>query len=290
MTNAITSVFSGSPKIQALFQRLPEILSLVLTIVCAYTLATISWGLITENDKPTFIPEQINNNNPGNQTNALQSFRELSNAHLFGITTKKVEITQTKAPETKLNFVLKGVLAAVPMSLASAIIARSSNSAEEIYGIGDKLPGNVTIKEIHSDHVILERAGRLETLRLPKDAGAAQVSSNFSTARFSSSSDSSIKTIRDDIRRNPTSFGDYALPVVVKEKGKQIGYRLQFQEKGDVLKSAGLRATDIITSINGIKLDQPRNAMNALRKLSTANQLNIIVKRNGMEVPINLQL
>lgn len=30
---------------------------------------------------------------------------------------------------------------------------------------------------------------------------------------------------------NPTSFGDYALPVVVKENGKQVGYRLQPQKK-----------------------------------------------------------
>ena len=290
MTNAITSVFSSSPKVQALFQRLPEIFSLLLTIVCAYTLATISWGLVSESDNSIFIPEQINNNQQNSQTNALQSFRNLSNAHLFGIAAKKVEITQTKAPETKLSFVLKGVLAAVPMSLASAIIARSRNGAEEIYAIGDKLPGNVTIKEIHTDHVILERAGRLETLRLPKESGTAQISSNFSTASLSRSPSSKLKTIRDDIRKNPTSFGEYALPIVVKERGKQIGYRLQFQEKGDALKSAGLRATDIITSINGIKLDQPRNAIRALRKLSSANTLNLIVKRNGTEVPINLQL
>lgn len=289
MTNAITSVLSGSPKLLAMFQRLPEIASLLLIIVCAYTLAVMSWELFPKDDKKAFTPASINTKQK-TQTNAQQSFRDLSNAHLFGIASKKAVVASTKAPETKSNLVLKGVLAAVPMTLASAIIARSKNGAEEIYGIDDKLPGNITVKEIHPDHVIIERAGRLETLRLPKDRGAAQIGAGFTPSRSSRSSNQPLRTIRDDIRKNPTSFGDYALPIVVKEKGKQIGYRLQFQQKGDILKNAGLSATDIITSINGIKLNNPRNAMNALRKLSTENQLNLIVKRNGAEVPIDLQL
>lgn len=89
---------------------------------------------------------------------------------------------------------------------------------------------------------------------------------------------------------NPTSFGDYALPVVVKENGKQVGYRLQPQKKGEMLSALGLQPTDIIIAINGVKLDQPQNGINALRTLSTAAEISLTLKRNGAEVPLNIQL
>jgi general secretion pathway protein C len=90
--------------------------------------------------------------------------------------------------------------------------------------------------------------------------------------------------------KNPTSFGEYALPVVVKENGKQIGYRLKPQQKGQMLSELGIENGDVITQINGVKLDNQQNGISALRKLSTAKNLNIVVKRNGAEIPLNISL
>ena len=287
MTNSLSSLFTGSANLQFATQRLPEIFSVLLIVGCSYTLATITWDLVPQNNDVSDTSVIISNNKPTTRTNATQAFRQLSNAHLFGVFQKN-NIT-TKAPETKLDLVLKGVLATTPMSLASAIIARKKNGPEDIYGIGDKLPGNVTIKEIHADHVIISRGGQLETLRLPKDSS----SKNFiSTSRTQSTSfgNQSLKDVRNQIMKDPTSFGDYALPIVVKEKGKQVGYRLDFQGKGDVFKKAGLKTTDIITSVNGMKLDTPQKSIRALRKMRTSTALNLVVRRNGADVNISLKL
>ena len=206
---------------------------------------------------------------------------------------------QTKAPETKLNLTLKGVLAAIPMEMASAIIAQGKNGKEDIYGIGDKMPGGVTIKEIHPEYVVLERSGRLETLKLQKlsgvdgfgSGGKSNLQSGSSSNRYSQGSPAAaLKDIRSNIMKNPTSFGEYALPVVVKENGKQIGYRLKPQQKGQMLSELGIESGDVITQINGVKLDNQQNGISALRKLSTANNLNIVVKRNGAEIPLNISL
>ena len=287
MTNSLSTLFAGSTNLQFATQRLPEILSVLLIAGCSYTLATITWNLIPQNNAVSDTPVFISNNKPATRTNATQTFRQLSNAHLFGVVQKN-NVT-TKAPETKLDLVLKGVLAATPMSIASAIIARKKNGPEDIYGIGDKLPGNVTIKEIHPDHVIISRGGQLETLRLPKDSSSKSFIST-SRAQSISSGKQSLKDVRNQIIKDPTSFGDYALPIVVKEKGKQVGYRLDFQCKGEVFKKAGLKTTDIITSVNGIKLDTPQKSIRALRKMRTSNALNLIVKRNGADVNISLKL
>ena len=77
---------------------------------------------------------------------------------------------------------------------------------------------------------------------------------------------------------------------MVKENGKQIGYRLQPQKKGKLLAELGIQSSDVITKINGVKLDKPQNGISALRKLSTAKNLNIVVKRNGAEIPLNISL
>ena len=78
---------------------------------------------------------------------------------------------------------------------------------------------------------------------------------------------------------------------MVKENGKQVGYRLQPQQKGaELMQQAGLEADDVITEINGIKLDNPQNGIGALRQLSTADSVSITVVRNGTEVPLNIQL
>ena len=179
------------------------------------------------------------------------------------------------------------------MELASAIIAQGKAGKEDIYSVGDKMQGGVLIKEIHPEHVVLQRNGRLETLRLQKVSGIAsfgsgkQITSNMYANK---SPGAALKEIRKNILKNPTSFGQYALPVVVKKNGKQIGYRLQPQKKGALLSDLGIQKSDVITEINGVKLDKPQNGISALRKLSTAKNLSIVVERNGASVPINISL
>jgi len=57
-----------------------------------------------------------------------------------------------------------------------------------------------------------------------------------------------------------------------------------------LLSELGIQKNDVITQINGVRLDKPQNGISALRKLSTAKNLNIMVKRNGMEIPLNISL
>lgn len=215
----------------------------------------------------------------------------LTSAHLFG-TAEKAPTAVKTAPETRLNLVLRGVLAAESPNYASAIIASGKNGKEEFYGIGDSVPGGAKLHEVHPEHVILDRKGQLETLKLTKEKALSSVAMAGSRNKGRPGSPpSSLGDIRKNILRNPTSFGDYALPIIVKENGKQVGYRLQIQKKGkEFLEKAGLQASDVITSINGVKLDNPQNGISALRKLGSANALNITVKRNGNEVPLSIQL
>lgn len=288
MINKVSSLFADSATAQLTAQRLPEILSVLLITGSVYTLANITWNLYPQNNNVASESSFVTGSEI-NTANSSQLHREISQAHLFGVASSKTRTT-TEAPITKSNLVLKGILAAVPTSLATVIIAMKKNGPENIYLIGDKLPGNVTIKEIHIDHVIIERNGQLETLRLPKDSGVRGFTQTTDFGTSTTFGTQSLKDVRNQIIKDPTSFADYALPIIVKEKGKQIGYRLDFQEKGDVFKKAGLKTTDVITAINGIKLDTPKKSIRALRQMRTSTQLNLTIRRNGRDVKLKLRL
>jgi len=294
MANTLIAQLNNPAVLQAANKKLATIISLILIVACAYLLATITWMIFAAEEVDGLPAVQVSRPAAVDQSQQ-NNFRNLSAASLFGVINKPVTQQASEAPETKLNLTLRGVLAAVPASMALAIISQGRSGNEETYAIGDKLSGGVEIKEIHPGYVVLERSGRLETLRLPKDSGeiglvSSAPNSNSRRLRNADSPGAALNSIRSSIMKNPTSFGEYALPVLVKENGKQIGYRLKPQKKGELLAELGIQSTDVITQINGVKLDKPENGINALRKLSTANNLDIVVRRNGAEIPLNISL
>ncbi len=292
MANALISQLNNPVVLQQLNQRLAALASLLLIVACAWILVEVTWLFFPQDDETTLSLQQ-QNRTPVNRQTQQNSFNKLTAANIFGVSEKAAPSKQIKVPETKLNLTLKGVLAANPMSRASAIIAKGKSGNEDIFSVGDKMPGGILIKEIHPEYVVLELNGRLETLKLQKISGVEGFTRSNNSASPSSGASSpaaALKLIRGDILKNPTSFGDYALPVVVKENGKQIGYRLQPQKKGQLLAELGVQSSDVITKINGVKLDNPKNGIVALRKLSSAKDIIIVVKRNGVEIPLNISL
>ncbi len=270
-------------------QGLPSVLTLFLLVACAYTLSQITWALIPDDTtQPAPASSQINNK----KKSATKSYRSIADAHLFGnFRQTKTQTTQTEVPETRLNLVLKGVLASTPMDYSNAIIALGKNGKEDTYAIGSKV-SSATVKEIYADRVILERGGKLETLRMPKDKN-----SNFIKSSPRSSSNPRPSTpgavlgdIRQQIIRNPTSFGKFAIPVPYRKNGKLMGYRLQPQGDRALFDSVGLQSNDVILAVNGIKLKDPAKGLKALRALQRAKSIDLTILRNGSELPLHFDI
>ena len=292
MTNQLKALFTNTANLQLINQNLPAFVSLLLVIACAHALANITWMFLPDNDSSL---QQVSRSSKPvtRQPSQRQAIMAVANAHLFGEMKTAALPQQTKAPETKLNLVLRGVIAADPMKLSHAIIARGKKGKEEVYAVGEKMPGGITIESIYPDHVILNRGGRLETLQLIKDEDVGKITTAKKGGGFlpPGTAAEQLVSVREQILQNPTSFGDYAIPVVVKQKGKQIGYRLQPQQKGtELMQQVGLKANDVITEINGIKLDNPQNSLGALSQLRSASSVSITVMRNGTKVPLSIQL
>ena len=268
---------------------LPPIVTVVLIIACSYTLSQLTWLLIPGENQQT-APLGVKSN--GSQKKQTTNYREITNAHLFGIfqqtTTKQ---TQTEAPETRLNLVLKGVLATNPMEYGSAIISQGKNGKEDTYAPGDKISSAI-LKEIYADRVILERSGKLETLRMPKDNSENLLTSSppEEMAVPPSTPGGVLSDIRKKILKNPTSFGKYAIPVPYNENGKLRGYKLQPQGDNSLFDAVGLEPNDVVIGVNGVELNNPSRGLKALRSLQSAKSIDLTILRNGAEMPLHFDI
>ena len=99
---------------------------------------------------------------PGSQQNV--NINDILQANLFG--KADAEGRPAKAAptsETRLPLILNGVFVAEIPEDSAAIVAQKGRTGI-LYGVGDSLPGNAVLDEVHPDHVVLRRAGTRETL------------------------------------------------------------------------------------------------------------------------------
>ena len=289
MSQSLSSQLNKPENVHLALKKLSIVVSLLLTILCAHVLFQFAEILFAEK-KPA---STVKNVPPPivSDVNNQQAFKKLTQANIFGASSKK-KIKIIKVKETKLNLVLKGVFANTPMINSTAIIASGKNGKENHYDIGDKFPDGVVIAEIHSDHVILERRGQFEILRMPESKDVGEIVSVIPDLRGVRPivSDEVLDVIRNKIIANPESLRDYALPVVVKKNKKQIGYRLKPQQKGGILYDIGIEPEDIVTAVNDVALSNPKNATKALMELITAKNVFITVMRGDNELKIKVEL
>ncbi|RKZ62480.1 MAG: hypothetical protein DRQ44_10955, partial [Gammaproteobacteria bacterium] len=118
MANTLITQLNNPAELLKINQRIATMMSILLIIACAYVLAEITWMLIPQGEEKTLPVRKVNliTDKQAQQN----SFRQLTSANIFGVSQQSAVTRQTKAPVTKLNLTLKGVLAAVPMKLASA--------------------------------------------------------------------------------------------------------------------------------------------------------------------------
>ena len=276
--------------LEKLNRLLPPALSILLIIVCSYILSQITWSLIPGEDSLATSPNTlVAQNKP--QT---QNFNHISDAHLFGnFQQSSTPVVKADAPDTRLNLTLKGLLAATPMEHAAAIISMGKNGKEDVYSVGDKV-SSASVVEIHVDRVILQRGGKMETLRMPTDSVNDFIksgpASRSNTSSRASTPGAMLSDIRKQILKNPTSFGKFAIPVPYKENGKLRGYRLKPQGDSSLFEAVGLSPNDVLIAINGVELNNPAKGLKALRSLQKAKQVDITVLRNGAEMPLHFEI
>jgi general secretion pathway protein C len=312
MLATVTRLLSGNSDGLARF-AIP--VNIVFILLLAEGLAQLSWNFLLS--PAAFIAatgESIDRKQPsasspdrhGMPASTLErsaDYLTIANWHLFGQleTAKPVQSPPVKAPETKLNLQLVGTFASEDDVQALALITESNGSARA-YKVGELVPGGARLEQILTDRIVLSRNGHLEILSLPREFANTDraFSSNTLAASLSPPMPSNATTVdastvaarlRNTIGSQPEkTLQDLALATPYIEDGQFLGFRLLPGRDQQLLRELGLRTGDIITQVNGVRLDNPGQGINLLQELLDADQVAIQVQRAGTEIPFTFIL
>jgi len=292
MSNTVLQTITLNPVVQRIAQSAPTGLNIAIVLVLGYWLADLVWALVPMADSPQVPAAQLSSSKQGTTSQAVFYGAKIANKHVFGETNAEPEAKVIKdAPKTRLDLVLRGVLAHNPMDKALALISRG-NGRQDVYAIGDSLPGNAELVEIHSDRVIIEYQGRYETLPLEQIKGIA-LQTKAAPAPVKRAPRTSTKpviapqraaSLRKEFLANPSKLMSMVNIKQQRSGGKLLGY--QIDPKGDpsLFYELGLQEGDVLMSVNGLPISNTQ-ALNGLRG---ADRYDVVVMRGGAEVPLSI--
>ena len=279
-------------------KRLAPWVSLVLAACIGLLAAKIVWLLAPA---PVWQPPPAPNNTAQRSNAQTVDVRALVAAHLFGkadVAAPNAEPDPVDAPDTTLNLELKGIFASKLDGESRALIA-SGRSEEKAYAVGDEITRGTDIYEIYADRVILDRGGRLETLRLEKDKAATQSAASTRAASASSRTGGDVRrvetsqallNIRETLLADPSKASQYLRVQPAYNAGQLRGYRIYPGRNRSLFNEAGLRPGDLVTELNGTRLDDPSQALQMLGTLSQATSLSVVILRGGQPQTLSLSL
>ncbi|RDH87426.1 MAG: type II secretion system protein GspC [endosymbiont of Seepiophila jonesi] len=279
---------------QLVSRTLPRVALLVLVVLVAYVLAQITWQVIPVPAEQHIVRsgEVLTETKHPGRSIKDQSDR-LSALHVFGrpgvVKRSAPKVVAERAPETNLNLTLHGVFADPKPELGAAIIGKAG-SEQKYYKVGKKIMGGVTLQAVHEDRVVLLRNGQSEVLRFPRASNKPVVTSSRSKSASKASSSSSLSTYKEMFKREPLKIFQHLRFVPVRT-GKQLkGYRILPQKNRDLYNRLGVRPSDLVTSVNGVPLNDDKQAMGLIKDLQSADSIELVVLRQGQQTMLSLDL
>lgn len=210
------------------------------------------------------------------------------------------------ARETNLDLKLRGVLATADHGLGHAIIEHKSR--QEVYSVEDVMPvgGKVTLAKVMRRQVVLNNNGTYELLPLYEDTvldkqgAAAQRQKQQSKKpdrgarvvdkRDNAAAIAAAQDYRQRLYKNPQSLADVVRVAAVREDGQLKGYSVSPGKNQAQFEQFGLKRGDIVTSVNGITLDDPGNTMRLYQTMRTASEAVFEVERGGQQLSLSVSL
>jgi len=264
---------------------LPPVVIAILVIAIAYQLATLTWTL-APGSTPAFAPA------PRAISNDLEPATDLTvlnDSNLFGEEAEQTAPVVTEvidAPDTTLSLTLKGIVAKVDDTKGRAVpgaIISSSRGEEHTYQVGQTIADSdgAELHTVYADRVLLNRNGRFETLRFPKELTASGAGVMGMTSPLPQAAPSS-GSLREAISANASRLTDIIRPAPHVQEGQIVGFRVTPGRDRATFEALGFQSGDVVTDINGTVLDDPSQGVQVFQSLGESTQANVTVLRDGV--------
>lgn len=229
----------------------------------------------------------------------VSDLSSLSGAGLFAVRGGVETQTSQVLPETRLNLVLRGVRRGGDPRSGAAFI-EVPGEGQRALGAGDAITDQVFLEEIYDDRVIINRRGVRESLFLSEEAarraqsGAAPAASRAPAPAARPAGEPSplsgqpMLSLAQELDPEDWIEGLRLAPEL--HDGRITGFRVRDSSHLEVLRAAGLIPGDIVTAINGERLNSPDAAARALALFETTDRIALTVLRDGAPVQIDIPL
>jgi len=267
-------------------QNGPWLVSLVLAALIAVELALLTqalWGAspVKSVQLPPQRPLRLN------QPSGVD-IQTIVAAHLFGVAPRATQ-DEGNAPQTTANLVLAGTIATQDPRHGIAII--SDGGPSKVYSIGDNV-GGASLHSVYLDHVILDRGGALETLKLRR----AQLSAAAPGARRPIGPDpntaANLENVRRIVQQDPGILNEIMRTVASYDNkaGKLRGFRVYPGRNRSAFNGLGLRPGDLVTAINGTPLDDPQRGQEIFNTIQSSASASVTIERGGQSIDLSMNI
>jgi type II secretion system protein C len=261
----------------------------------AHQVSLVVWHLIPVEEQDamisvTYDARATNAGGVDSGVNLQQQANTIGRANLFG----KNEVQATvpvieDAPETQLNYKLRGTYYSPDDRLSVAIIEVKPNQSRH-YIVDEELDDNITLTRIEEDHVLLNRYGKIERLNLEKRGEAGGQSFAAANNRVSANQTALLRSYKKRYTSNPMALATRFQAIPVQQDGKNIGFKLKALRGERLLERLDFEPNDVFTAVNGVSLQNPFEALDALKSLTTAERVSVTFLRNGAEQTLDFQI
>ncbi len=202
--------------------------------------------------------------------------------------------------ETTLDLVLHGVVVRDDPAASTAFIGQGGTTLG--YHPGDRIGDRAMLVEVTQVHVVLEVDGELQTLSFPDptatggavaapvapgtDRLRAAIAGQTSAAAAAppETTDDYIEMWRDRITQNPGEVLD-AIGLIPTENGYRIA-----DEHDSGVSRAGLRAGDLVTSVNGQTVGDVTRDRKLYDEVAASGLARIEIQRDGRTITMSFPL
>jgi general secretion pathway protein C len=267
----------------------PAYASLILAALIVVELARLAVSLLSG---PVKSPEPVLTGALPARRNSGVDVQSVVSAHLFGIATVDPGVQDpANAPLSSANLVLAGTIATQDPKRGIAII--SDGGPSKVYAVGENVNGAM-LHSVYLDHVILDRAGVLETLKLPRLLAENRPPPAGPTHRTAGDprTAAAVENIRRLVQQDPGILDQVmrTVPSFDNAAGKLRGFRAYPGRNRAIFNKLGLKPGDLVTSINGTALDDPAHSQEVFNTIQSSDHVTVTIERGGQKQDISLNI
>ncbi|MBI3621924.1 MAG: hypothetical protein HY208_07050 [Nitrospirae bacterium] len=176
-----------------------------------------------------------------------------------------------------------------------AVLEEKSNSAQNLYRVGDLLPGGAQLVGIERYAITIRVGGALQQLAVQEEVPGAAPAGGPSAAA------GGVREVAANhwlIDRGKIEAALANLPKLLTQArlipnfigGKANGFQVLSMQPGSFFTEIGLKEGDVLQRINGVEVNDPQNLLKAFEQLRNEAAINVDLQRRSQPVTLAYEI